>query len=365
MKRGRVFALASGGLVIACGIIVACGGDSSDTPPLGTEAGTPPGTPPPNPNGDGGTPPPPPISGNYVPAPPGVGTQLCADTYGAVTSWYEPCCSAADKTTQDYALVVALLGYVQNACGGDLENSITKGRVAYDPALLAQCKQQIDTLLAGTQCGGTVAVSLNPLGDGGVCTNVFQGSAPAGAKCAQPYECGPGTTCVGYATPSNADAGPPLEGTCVALPALDGGCGQGKIDGGTGSISFNFFFDTTLDCAPGGYCSQTTNGKCVAQKAAQGSCFDDKECQTGLHCYLGKCDSAGPSALSGPCSAKSDCQDGLYCNRPNLGTAGTCQTKLNAGSGCVSGNSGCKGRCVVPDGGASDAGTCQAFCSSG
>lgn len=368
MKRGRVFALASGGLAIACGIIVACGGDSSDTPPLVNEGGTPPpapNPPPPGP-GDGAVPPPPP-AGNYVVPPPGSGTQLCTDTYEAVKAWYEPCCNATDKTTQDYKLVDAFLTFFDVSCGQELESSITKGRVGYDPTILAQCKQDMDTLLGATQCGGNdpSVTTINPLKTGGSCTRVFQGKQAAGQACARPYECGPGLACVGYAMPSG-DAGVPVEGTCVAQPSLDGGCGQAKLDGGN-SISFNLFFEEDLlECAPGGYCSQTFAGKCIPQKTAQGSCFEDKECQAGLHCFIGKCDTAGPSAANGPCGTRNDCASGLYCNRPSGSATGSCQPREAAGLGCSSGiSSQCKGRCVVPDGGAADAGTCQAFCSSG
>jgi len=297
----------------------------------------------------------------YVTAPAGAGKAFCDGTWGVVGARFETCCTAEDKTTFQYALGRGLFLLVTNRCEGDLEASIAKGRLLYDPGLSAACQKAFNDVLNPTTCSATMPsqMDLDAI-QSGACKTAFVGTVPEGMPCSEAYECAPGTACVGYTQASvlSPDAGPGTDGTCVKTPGIGQACGQGSRDGGTGAIDESF---DPPACVDGAYCPGA--GQMCAPKKTDGqTCSKTAECANGLSCHRGTCNAAGASDVDGPCKVNDDCKSGLYCDKPSTAD-GTCKQKKVATSACTGAlSSECQGRCSVPDG--SSDGTCVTFCGS-
>jgi hypothetical protein len=349
MKRLAFFAVAAA--TAAVGVLVACGGDDGNVGGTTPDGGGGGGEAAPPPNVPPGPPP-----GPLPPATAGQGKDFCDKTYVAFFNAYLACCTAQDKTRQEYALL-GLLTIVGQACETELEASIAKGRLSIDPKLAADCESAFAGLVSGGLCGKTsdqLGAQLNSA-QAAECKPAIIGLQAIGQPCSGDYECVTGATCVGYT--SKAD------GTCKAPPAIGEACGKGSEEGGTG-LNVNLNFGDHPGCATGAYCSIQ---KCVAQKADGVFCGADNECLNGK-CHEDKCGSTGPTDVGTECRGNSDCKSGLYCQRsPDGGTIGSCDTKKAAGAPCrgsgFNSTGECKGVCDVPDGG--DAGSCAAFCGSG
>jgi hypothetical protein len=282
---------------------------------------------------------------------------FCEGVYGAYLGAWEACCTAADRATAEYAFLDGILRYIKGLCETNLAGSLADGRIQYDGAEGQTCIGAIQSLLAGYTCNGSFPSGGGSPGAAAACKGAIVGQQPAGAPCQNDYECLDGLTCIGF-IPQRG--GTTTDGVCSQPPGTGQACGAGQADGG-GGVTVHWSFGNHPDCVSGDYCSFS---KCAVQSGPGGNCGANDECTTGLTCIMSACSSSGPAPAGGNCQATSDCQSGLYCQSTDAGQS--CQPKLPAGSTCGGGflgGNGCKGTCVVPDGGTT--GTCASFCGSG
>src|ERR1051326_5799198 len=116
-----------------------------------------------------------------VTAPAGAGKAFCDGTWGVFGARFDTCCTTDDKATFQYALGRGLFLLVTNRCEGDLEASIAKGRVLYDPALSAACQTAFSDLINPASCSAAMAsqADIDTI-QSGACKTVFVGTVPEG-----------------------------------------------------------------------------------------------------------------------------------------------------------------------------------------
>jgi hypothetical protein len=280
---------------------------------------------------------------------------FCDGTLGELLRFLDRTCSAADKQTDAYQFLYAFSQAIALSCPGVLGKSIDQGRAALSPQAAQKCVDGYELLFAGA---GLENLNEPDPAIVAACDGALIGKQAPGAPCAQPYECQTGYTCVGFT--------PEADGTCQA-PELGQACGAGESQ--SGELTVTFDFGNHPDCAGEAFCdtvfvNNESTKQCVAKLGTGESCFDDDECQTGLGCYIGVCQTGGPSAIGGECAEDDDCEDAAYCD--TSGTSGVCAAKKASGQACGGaflGGSECLGTCSIPEG--SDTGTCVAFCGSG
>jgi hypothetical protein len=294
-----------------------------------------------------------------VPGGPGgpitTGQGFCDGTIGALIRYLDQSCSAADKQTDSYQFIYAFTQAAALSCPGILQKSFDQGRASLNADAAGDCADGYEALFAS---GGYQALESPDPALLAACNGAVTGKQPLGAPCAQPYECQNGATCVGFT--SSAD------GVC-AQPAIGEACGAGEST--SGEISLTFSFGDHPDCAGEAFCDSVLVNdefvdQCVAKLASGESCFDDEECAAGLGCYVGVCQTGGPSAIGGECADDDDCESTAYCD--SSGASGVCAAKKATGqtcSGSILGGSECIGTCNVPEG--ADTGTCVSFCGAG
>ncbi len=213
-----VVALGSASL-IGAGLLLACSDDTSVN--ASTDASVPP-----IPDGGPGTDAPntpdaadsaPPFDGGFVvdTFDELLATELCKSLARCCYGNPMPAEGGADGGTFDNAACIANLknfGFQGSNLGTGLKDA---GNVTLDQVSADDCVNKVKSLkcdLPGTDY--TAALT--------ACFKVYSGKLAPGAACNGTVECQPGNYC--KASSTAADAGP--AGTCTAIAALGGGCGQ-------------------------------------------------------------------------------------------------------------------------------------------
>ncbi len=288
--------------------------------------------------------------GSAGPAAAGSGADFCQRTLGVVVGALETCCTADDKTKDDYGIMHGIVSALLPVCKETLEASIAKGRVLHREDEGAACRAAYETTYAPGKCSNVTQTYADPAGT--ACRAAFVGVGAAGAPCMGDHECVDGLTCVEYTKIA--------DGSCKLPPAIGEPCGPGRSDAGSSGAA-SLEFGAHPSCADGARCD-LLQGKCVKASAAAEACSADEDCVESLHCVLGKC-AASLGGAGARCLDADDCTPDCFCERPQGADEGTCAKKKPAGGACTGAMfvTECVGRCDAEPG---QPGTCASFCGS-
>jgi hypothetical protein len=206
------------------------------------------------------------------------------------------------------------------------EGSIAKGRMAYDPAMAAQCRT-----IGEASDGGS---PIYP--DGGyveACAQALTGLVALGGACDYHEECASGYCAPGSVATCSGACAPPLAIGVLCEPRRDI-CGSSASCGSDGNGAYR--------CEPK---SPSSEAKGLGE-----ACGDHEPCAGPcLKCDLaqGFCVALGHDG--DPCGSDGDCLNALFCS------ADTCRMRPRTGEACVAG--GVHGNCLYGDD-ACDNGTC-------
>jgi hypothetical protein len=334
--KTRARTLAS--LLAVCTLAIACEDEKKETPPAPSAAAS----------ASASVSAQPSASASAAPAPALDPAGFCARVFGSVYDDFVKSCSDDDKKSDGYKLAMLVATMPLEECNFVVRDGVAAGRMTFDASAAAAC---VEAAAKTKRAMKSVHLATPDIDELTECKSVVTGKQTDGQACRSTFECVLPLTCVGSKQKQ--------DGVCKAPPAAAGEACDGSI--------WRFHdFGHRRRCGAGLACNSvdSATAKVVCRKAVAkgGACVESDECEEGLVCHAGKCDSGPPAVVDGPCDDDTDdCADGLYCKRDKGAKLGKCAEKKAAGKPC-SDVFECRGECRKGDKGP---GTCAAVCGSG
>jgi hypothetical protein len=287
------------------------------------------------------------------PRPPSV-VPLCVHARNMVKAILDRCCMSDEWDT---------VGYVDRGCDQWYGPSFAAGRMVPDPAGEATCFAAMDAVTNDTTCSSFKSALDLPAAATRVdqsavlaqvfspCDFVMKGTVALAGACAIDSDCLDGLTCIG-AGPLDT---PMMLGKCQAPQELGGLCAQGAAMPMV-EARVHAPIGNHPECAHG-YCN---DDRCTAEKSAGDSCFDDRECGTGLLCVGRICTATALPNVGEPCTDRC-AGDDVFCYAPHNAGSGVCSKERVVGEDCEF-SEDCEGSCDRPAG--ASLGTCVSMCGS-
>src|SRR5262245_29428087 len=194
-------------------------------------------------------------------------------------------------------------------CGQQLSAAIRRGSVRVEAAAVDRCAEETRSELEGCSW---VNPLLPPLPH--ACSELAQGTLPAGAKCESSLECADGLHCNGVS--------PVSQGVCSSPSAARASC---TVPADNLSALLRARDDPRHPECQG----RCVKGQCLPWAEAGGACVSSATCVPELNCIAGHCEKKALPKAGEPCPGKTACDSGAYCS-----AAGQCVALKGAGEAC-------------------------------